>query len=185
VLSGYFVPERVQLGNPLRRFYPFRNLGRLRRLNTPTQRIGDLPVNLRIPQFWIGAGSMAMSDVRAARTFQRLLLARQPATPLQLAQGGWHNMATWRALIPPMLEWMTAGLSQAANPGVPARMAHHVSLSPALVPPAASGQPGLPPSATASPGHGLLPFSPPAQPSPTLPARLSAPRVTPSQQPSP
>lgn len=186
VLSGYFEPERVQLGNPVRRFDPFHNLGRLRRLNTPTQRIRDLPVNMQVPQFWIGAGSMARTDVLAARTFQRLLLARQPATPLRLAPGGWHNMATWRALIPPMLEWMTAGLSHAASLGLPAGLSHQASLSPPLVAPAASGRRAAVrhlPGATTSPEPGLLPFSP-AQPSPTLPSRLSSSRAVPSQQPA-
>src|SRR2546429_6860743 len=33
----------------------------------------------------------------------------------QLAPGGKHNMATWRALVPPLLEWMTPRLAYAGR----------------------------------------------------------------------
>ena len=31
--------------------------------------------------------------------------------PLRIVPGGGHTMITWRALIPPMLEWMTPQLA--------------------------------------------------------------------------
>ena len=43
--------------------------------------------------------------------FKQLLQLRQPLVQLQLVQGGGHSMFTWRALIKPMLEWMTPELA--------------------------------------------------------------------------
>jgi enterochelin esterase-like enzyme len=113
VLSGYFVPGDDQLGDPVRTVNPFGHDAALRALNTPVQRVGALPVNEPIPQFWLGAGGAFRADTSAARAFQRLLLPRQPDVPVHIAPGGKHNMATWRALIPPLLEWMTPRLAYA------------------------------------------------------------------------
>jgi hypothetical protein len=51
--------------------------------------------------------------VTAAGAFQRHLLARQPDVMVHLVPGGKHNMATWRALVPPLLAWMTPRLAYA------------------------------------------------------------------------
>jgi enterochelin esterase-like enzyme len=119
VLSGYFAPFRDRIGTPPHSIDPFAGDKQMRRVNTPLLRVQDLPVSAVIPQFWLGAGSLDTQDVRAARAFQRLLLARQPDVQLQLAPGGGHTMATWRALIPPLLEWMTPGLAEnVAHPPV-------------------------------------------------------------------
>jgi enterochelin esterase-like enzyme len=114
VLSGYFKPFRDQLGNPPRLVNPFGKNPARRRVNTPFDRVVSLPVSARIPQFWLGAGSLNLEDVKAAHTFQRLLLARQPGVRVDLEPGGGHSMATWRALVPPLLEWMTPQLANAA-----------------------------------------------------------------------
>ncbi len=118
VLSGYFAPIPDQLGNPPRKMNPFGKSKRLRERNTPFDRIKALPLNVTIPLFWLGAGSSWHTDVNAADEFQRLLLTRQPSVTLDIEPGGGHNMATWRALVPPLLEWMTPRLTGAlASPG--------------------------------------------------------------------
>ena len=79
-----------------------------------TQSWTSLPLAIKIPKFWLGAGSYDHRDVDAARAFQRKVLARQPNVMLDIEQGGSHTMTTWRALVPPLLEWMTPKLAQAA-----------------------------------------------------------------------
>jgi len=103
-----------------------------------------LPVNVQIPLFWLGAGSSYHTDVHAAQAFQQILLARQPDVTLDIEPGGSHNMATWRALVPPMLEWMTPRLAQAklhpqlyAGPGAP-QPVHNVRPAPVGASPAAT-----------------------------------------------
>jgi enterochelin esterase-like enzyme len=113
VLSGYFVPGDDRLGSPVRTVNPFGPDQAQRALNTPMQQVHALPVNEPIPQFWLGAGGSFRQDVFAARAFQRRLLPRQPDVAVHIAPGGKHNMATWRALVPPMLEWMTPRLAYA------------------------------------------------------------------------
>src|ERR1700727_1637868 len=107
VMSGYFTPSDDQLGNPVHTVNPFGPDLHARRANTPRLRITRLPVSARIPQFWLG--------LRASRQFQRLVLARQPSVQLNVVPGGGHTMATWRALVPSMLEWMTPLLTAAAE----------------------------------------------------------------------
>jgi enterochelin esterase-like enzyme len=119
LLSGYFVPGDDQLGSPPRTVNPFGPDPARRALNTPMLRIRALPVNEPVPQFWLGAGGAFRQDVAAARAFQRRLLARQPSVLLRLVPGGKHNMATWRALVPPLLEWMTPRLASAQRHPVP------------------------------------------------------------------
>jgi len=119
VLSGYFVPGDDRLGRPPRTVNPFGANAARRALNTPMRRVWTLPVSTRAPQFWLGAGSAFRQDVAAARAFQRRLLARQPGVVLHLAPGGKHNMATWRALVPPLLEWMTPRLAYAQRHPAP------------------------------------------------------------------
>jgi enterochelin esterase-like enzyme len=119
VLSGYFVPSRDQLGNPPRLISPFGNAAALREQNTPFYRLPALPVSARIPQFWLGVGGNDKPGVAAARHFQQLLLARQPNVQLHIEPGGGHTMTTWRALMPPLLEWMTPALNAAVRHPVP------------------------------------------------------------------
>jgi enterochelin esterase-like enzyme len=114
VLSGYFVPSDDRLGDPLRIVNPFLGSAELRRMNTPLDRVPALSLAVKIPQFWLGAGSSNHRDVIAAQHFQRVILARQPDVVLDIEPGGTHTMATWRALVPPLLEWMTPNLEQAA-----------------------------------------------------------------------
>ncbi|HEY7360842.1 MAG TPA: alpha/beta hydrolase-fold protein [Streptosporangiaceae bacterium] len=130
VLSGYFVPGNVRLGHPAGMIDPFRGNSALRRENTPLDRVTALPLAARIPKFWLGAGSYDHRDVAAARAFQRLVLARQPNVVLEIEQGGAHTMATWRALVPPLLEWMTPKLAQAAAHAPPPATAAHGTTPP-------------------------------------------------------
>jgi enterochelin esterase-like enzyme len=111
VLSGYFQPLDDRLGNPSQQVDPFGTSLRLRLLNTPLRRVAGLPFSVVIPQFWLGAGESDREDVTAARKFQRLLLTRQPNVTLDLVRGGAHTMSTWRALVPPLLIWLTGGLA--------------------------------------------------------------------------
>src|SRR5215472_16325230 len=113
-LSGYFVPLPTdQFGNPVHKVSPFGKNKRARQHNTPIAQLRTLPLNVQLPQFWLGAGSSYHVDVNAAQGFQQLLLTRQPDVTLDIEPGGSHNMATWRALVPPLLEWMTPKLAQA------------------------------------------------------------------------
>jgi len=154
VLSGYFAPLPLDhLGNPLHKVNPFGKNKLARQQNTPTGRLRTLPLNVHLPQFWLGAGSSFHADVSAARGFQQLLLTRQPNIILDVEPGGSHNMATWRALVPPLLEWMTPQLVQAQlhpqrfpGPGAAQDPAGNVRPIPSGASPAAT------PSA-ARPGH--------------------------------
>ena len=76
-------------------------------------------MSARIPRFWLGVGGKDIPGLRAARQFQRLVLARQPGVQLNVVPGGGHTMATWRALVPSLLEWMTPLLTEAAQHPVP------------------------------------------------------------------
>jgi len=59
-------------------------------------------------------GSKDPAGLRESRRFQQVLLTRQPSVRLDVVPGGGHTMVTWRDLVPPMLEWMTPLLQQAA-----------------------------------------------------------------------
>jgi enterochelin esterase-like enzyme len=129
VLSGYFRPFKDLLG-PARAVNAFGKNPKLRKMNTPLDRIIALPVAIHLPKFWLGAGSLDQHDVIAAEKFQQLVLTRQPNVVLDIAPGA-HTMATWRALVPPLLEWMTPRLEQAAlhpQPVPPAHQVHHAKL---------------------------------------------------------
>ncbi len=154
VLSGYFTPDRDQLGNPPQRVAPFGGSAALRRTNTPQRRVGDLPVSATIPPFWLGVGGKDPAGLRQARRFQQVLLARQPTVRLDVVPGGGHTMATWRDLVPPMLEWMTPQLQQAAL--------HPEPVKPHRTPP---------PASTAGSGVSTRPAG---GPSPRLPGRAGA-----------
>ncbi len=130
VMSGYFSPSDDQLGNPVHTVNPFgRNL-HTRRTNTPQLRITRLPVSATIPQFWLGVGGKDLAGLRAARQFQRLVLARQPGVQLIVVPGGGHTMPTWRALVPSLLEWITPLLTANAQHPTPVNQVgkSHVSL---------------------------------------------------------
>ena len=120
-MSGYFSPSDDQLGNPVHTVNPFGPSLHARRTNTPRLRITRLPVSASIPKFWLGVGGKDISGLRAARQFQRLVLARQPGVQLSVVPGGGHTMAAWRALVPSMLEWMTPLLTTAAQHPTPVR----------------------------------------------------------------
>ena len=143
VLSGYFMPLADQYGNPLRKVNPFGPNRRARERNTPLDRLRSLPLSVQIPQFWLGCGSNWHTDVNAAQGFQRLLLARQPNITLDTEPGGSHNMATWRALVPGLLEWMTPRITHAELhpqrlPGSGPRPAGNVRPTPSAPTPAAT-----------------------------------------------
>jgi len=123
VMSGYFTPSDDQLGNPVHTVNPFGSDLHARRTDTPRLRITRLPVSARIPKFWLGVGGKDSSGLRAARQFQRLVLARQPGVQLIVVPGGGHTMATWRALVPSLLEWMTPLLTANAEHPAPVKQA--------------------------------------------------------------
>jgi enterochelin esterase-like enzyme len=111
VLSGYFAPLDNQWGHPPKPVDPFDGNARLRRANTPDDLVDSLAGGTRVAQFWLGAGTADHADLRNAMFFQQLLQIRQPKVILKTVPGGGHTMITWRALIPPMLEWMTPQLA--------------------------------------------------------------------------
>ena len=130
VMSGYFTPSDDQLGNPVHYVNPFGHDLHARRTDTPRLRIARLPVSARIPKFWLGVGGKDTPGLRAARQFQRLILARQPGVQLIVVPGGGHTMATWRALVPSMLEWMTPLLTENALHPAPVKQVGKTHVSP-------------------------------------------------------
>jgi enterochelin esterase-like enzyme len=135
ILSGYFTPDDNQLGNPPRLVNPFGPDTAARRENTPDDLISALPPGTKIPQFWIGVGSGDAGDLKSAEVFEQLVQIRQPGITLKIVPGGGHTMFTWRALLPPMLQWMTRSLAA----GDSATKAGEVHLSGQPVPPHSSG----------------------------------------------
>jgi enterochelin esterase-like enzyme len=133
VLSGYFVPSDNQLGNPPRLVNPFGKSAKARRENTPDDLVLSLPPGAKIPQFWLGVGSGDHSDFKNAQVFEQLLQTRQPGVVLKVVPGGGHTMFTWRALMPPLLEWMTPQLADEVA-AIRARHAHAAKRA-AMLPP--------------------------------------------------
>jgi enterochelin esterase-like enzyme len=133
VLSGYFVPSDNQLGNPPRMVNPFGKSAKARRENTPEDLVLSLPPGTKIPQFWLGVGSGDHSDFKNAQVFEQLLQTRQPGVVLKVVAGGGHTMFTWRALMPPLLEWMTPQLADEVA-AIQARQAHAAKRA-AMLPP--------------------------------------------------
>jgi enterochelin esterase-like enzyme len=115
VLSGYFQPADNQLAHPTRLVNPFGGNTALKRANTPDDLVDSLKAGTSIPQFWLGVGASDRADVRNAEVFAQLLQIRQPGVTLKVVPGGGHTMFTWRALMPPLLEWMTPRLFAAAT----------------------------------------------------------------------
>lgn len=150
VLSGYFAPSDNQLGTPPRPVSPFGGNQAVARENTPLDLITALPPSARVPEFWIGVGSSDRSDLRSAQIFEQLVSVRQPGVTLKVVAGGGHTMFTWRALLPPMLEWMTPKLAAAAINADKVRAylekehALHSHMSRPPVPAAKSPRPGTP-----------------------------------------
>jgi enterochelin esterase-like enzyme len=133
VLSGYFRPADNQLAHPSRRVDPFGRSAALKRDNTPDDLVTSLKAGTAIPEFWLGVGASDRADVRNAEVFAQLLQIRQPGVTLKVVQGGGHTMVTWRALMPPLFEWMTPRLfavatakqAREANRARKATQAHH------------------------------------------------------------
>jgi len=113
-MSGYFVPALNKLANPARSVSPFGTgsaSASLRTQNTPIDEINAVAPGARLPQFWLGAGQGDRADVANAEYFAQELQLHQADVPLVLTPGGGHTMGTWHAEIPPMLSWLTTGLS--------------------------------------------------------------------------
>jgi enterochelin esterase-like enzyme len=110
-LSGYFAPMQNQLANPTRAVNPFGHNKQLQAQNTPLDEVRALRAGEFIPQFWLGAGAQDRADVDNASYFAQLLQVHQTDVPVIITKGGGHSMATWRLEIPPMLTWMTEGLT--------------------------------------------------------------------------
>jgi enterochelin esterase-like enzyme len=120
VLSGYFKPSANQLGHVS--LSPFGGSLRLQVANTPGYEVASLPAGTPIPQFWIGVGTADRGGLGDAGTFYQILRHRQPGVTLKLVPGG-HTGSAWRALLPPMLHWMTRGLAGKAASGRSPRLA--------------------------------------------------------------
>ncbi len=117
VMSGYFRPmaDRVEYFHVIRHVDPFRHDTALRRQNTPIDVLRHLPAGIEIPQFWVGAARASRADVLSAVAFVALLRTQNPATPLRITADGAHNAVAWRSMIPPMLEWLSPRLAEAAG----------------------------------------------------------------------
>jgi enterochelin esterase-like enzyme len=120
VLSGYFKPSPNQLGHVS--VSPFGGSLRLQRANTPDYEAASLPAGTPIPRFWIGVGTADRGGLGDAGIFCQILRHLQPGVTLRLVPGG-HTASTWRALLPPMLHWMTRGLAGKAARGRGPRLA--------------------------------------------------------------
>jgi enterochelin esterase-like enzyme len=139
VLSGYFRPTDNLLDHPARLVNPFGGSATLKRANTPDDLVSSLRAGTPVPEFWLGVGSSDRGDLRNAEVFAQLLQIRQPGVTLKVVSGGGHTMFTWRALMPPLLEWMTGRLesasatiakSQQASAGRSAAAAEHQKVHP-------------------------------------------------------
>jgi enterochelin esterase-like enzyme len=120
VLSGYFKPAKNMLaGRPVD---PFAGSAARRLDNTPLAEVQALHPGVPLPEFWLSAGRGDRADVAETEYFWQELQNRQANVPLYLPAGQ-HTMAAWRAEIPPMLEWMTAGLAHEVLHAVPVAVA--------------------------------------------------------------
>lgn len=118
VMSGYFNPSASQVpangkqsGRPIR-IDVFKKNYRLGLLNTPNWYILHYPLNLPLPQFFLAAGSEDTGSVHASEYFRQELLIRDPnVLPLDIVDGGGHVASVWRNALPPLLTWMTNGIT--------------------------------------------------------------------------
>jgi hypothetical protein len=112
VLSGYFSPLRTDVLASGRAVNPFASKKGLF-ANSPLTEVKWLIPGEQIPLFWVGAGAGDKQDLQAADYFVQVLALHQVVPPVHVSPGG-HTMGVWRAQIPPMIEWMTTNLAQAA-----------------------------------------------------------------------
>jgi S-formylglutathione hydrolase FrmB len=115
VLSGYFKPSDNQLAHPARMVSPFGGNVALRRRNTPVDLLESLRPGAPVPQFWLGTGALDHADTKDAEIFAQLVQSREPGVTLKVVPDARHTMLAWRALVPPMLEWMTPRLATEAQ----------------------------------------------------------------------
>jgi enterochelin esterase-like enzyme len=170
VMSGYFKPYDNQLIHPSRLVSPFgRNLA-LRRRNTPVDLLESMPAGTPVPPFWLGTGALDRADTKNAEIFGQLVQARQPIVTLKVVPGGGHTMFTWRALVPPLLEWMTPRLTtqaRLADQRAARRIRRHAA---APVPSAEPGHPTVP-SKTGVPSKMTVPSKATVPVRPVVPAK--------------
>lgn len=120
-ISGYFEPivSRVPAGGkpggrPVN-LNDFAGKPGLEVRNSPDKYIRRVPVGVQVPQFFLAAGARDAEDVRAAQTFQQLLLTRVASVPLDIVPGGGHQAGVWRSAAAQMLPWMTGQLAVSAQ----------------------------------------------------------------------
>jgi enterochelin esterase-like enzyme len=111
-LSGYFTPYNNKLASG-KSVSPFGADSTLRTANTPIDTVRTVAAGARLPLFWLGAGASDRADVANAEYFAQELQLHEATVPLILTPGGGHTVGTWHAEVPPMLTWMTKGLSAA------------------------------------------------------------------------
>ena len=152
VMSGYFAPilSAVPAGNKPgakpRLVNVFLGHPGLLLVNTPGKYVTQVPINDKLPPFWLAAGALDRPDVLAAENFRQLLQTRVANVPLVVIPGGGHQGSVWRAVLRPMLNWMTPQLAQqaadadavaaraAAAEAAAARKAHETKSSPRHTP---------------------------------------------------
>jgi enterochelin esterase-like enzyme len=170
VESGYFAPDTSQVplgakpnGKPVD-VNVFKGNPRLLALNTPQDYIKHIPVGAPVPQFYLAAGAADQQDVQAAEYFRQLLSLRDANVPLDIVSGAGHQARVWRQALPPILEWMTTGLtaeimSQGAEYGVKPAATSTPSTKPGHTLPAKTAQPSLPAPTALSPSPGIILFA--------------------------
>jgi enterochelin esterase-like enzyme len=132
VMSGYFAPTPSQVptgdkpgGKPYTDYVFVGHPAQLV-VNTPSEYLTRIPLNVQLPAFWFAAGAQDAADVSAAASFRQQLLARQllqtrellqtglPPIPFLTVPGGGHQGSVWRTALGPMLAWMTPRLAESA-----------------------------------------------------------------------
>jgi poly(3-hydroxybutyrate) depolymerase len=121
VISGYFVPVTDQVpsakhpGAAAVPVVPFAGNPELRRKNTPSLYITQLPAGTLIPQFFLAAGQQDAPDVQAAESFRQEAQLYQANVPLVLIPNASHDANAWRGALRPMFSWMTPQLAHQAH----------------------------------------------------------------------
>jgi enterochelin esterase-like enzyme len=120
-LSGYFAPVLDQLpaskrpGSPIVYRNPFAGNPALKKQNTPSYYINNIPLGTQVPQFFLAAGRLDGQDVQAAESFRQELQLRQSVVPLDIVPNGGHDATVWRGALRPMFSWMTPQLTVQAQ----------------------------------------------------------------------
>ena len=121
-LSGYFEPSNsdVPAGGrpgaaPVNVPNVFAKYPRLALLNTPYKYVGQFPIGLQAPYFWLAAGGSDPWYLQQAELFKQYAMTRVPDVPLMVVKGGTHSANVWRTALGPMLDWMTPKLTNAAT----------------------------------------------------------------------